>query len=285
MRSNLTLVCLGAMAALCLSAPVFAEETLDLQRVIELQQKQLEEQQRQIDAQQQQLEAQRNMLLDMQQKVQGLTQGVAAPEPPASKKVAVKPSETTPPRRTDTQTVRRDKDHPHEKWEGSFGVEALDTRFKIGGFAELDVIHDTDAIATPGEFVTSAILTGDATKADGADGQTNFSVSPTRLYLETRTPIQQHRLTTFLSMDFYGDAFGVSPDPRMRQAYGEISGILFGGDLLAGQAWSTFADLEAFPNTLDFPGTQQLFRHAPAAGALDPGDWRRAQTDDCRGNA
>ena len=39
MSSNLTLVCLGAMAALCLSAPVFAEETLDLQRVIELQQK------------------------------------------------------------------------------------------------------------------------------------------------------------------------------------------------------------------------------------------------------
>ena len=259
MRSNLTLVCLGAMAALCLSAPVFAEETLDLQRVIELQQKQLEEQQRQIDAQQQQLEAQRNMLLDMQQKVQGLTQGVAAPEPPASKKVAVKPSETTPPRRTDTQTVRRDNDHPHDEWQGSFGVEALDTRFKIGGFAELDVIHDTDAIATPGEFVTSAILTGDAAKADGADGQTNFSVSPTRLYLETRTPIQQHRLTTFLSMDFYGDAFGVSPDPRMRQAYGEISGILFGGDLLAGQAWSTFADLEAFPNTLDFQGPNSFF--------------------------
>ena len=157
MRSNLTLVCLGVMAVLCLSAPVFAEESLDLQRVIELQQKQLEEQQRQLDAQQQQIEAQRNMLLDMQQKVQGLSQGVAAsepsdvkPKPPDTEKVAAKPSETTPPRRTDTQTARRDKDHPHEEWEGSFGVEALDTRFKIGGFAELDVIHDSDAIASEG---------------------------------------------------------------------------------------------------------------------------------------
>ena len=75
-------------------------------------------------------------------------------------KIAAKPSETTPPRRTDTQTTRRDKEHPHEEWEGSFGVEALNTRFKIGGFAELDVIHDTDAIASKGQFVTSTIATG-----------------------------------------------------------------------------------------------------------------------------
>ena len=60
-------------------------------------------------------------------------------------------------------------------------------------------------------------------------------------------------------MDLYGDALGVQPDPRMRQAYGELSSILFGGDLLAGQAWSTFADLEAFPNTLDFQGPNSFF--------------------------
>jgi hypothetical protein len=159
-----------------------------------------------------------------------------------------------PPRRVETQTARRDKDHPHDDWKGSFGVEGLDTRFKIGGFGALDVIRDTDAIATPGEFVTSAISTGDATKAEGSDGQTSFSVNATRLYVETRTPIKQHRLTTFLSMDFFGDSTSTHPDPRMRQAYGELTNILFGGDLLVGQAWSTFADLEASPNTLDHQG-------------------------------
>ena len=260
MRSDLALLCLTAMAVLCISAPVFAQDSQGLRQVIELQQKQLEEQQRQIDAQQQQLEVQRNMLLDMQQKVQGLTQSVAAPEPPDAKKVAAKPSETSPPRRTETQTTRRDKDHPHEKWEGSFGVEALNTRVKIGGFAELDVIHDTDAIASKGQFITSTIETGDdAAKIDGADGQTNFSVNPTRLYVETRTPIKQRRLTTFLSMDFYDDALDVHPEPRMRQAYGELSNILFGGDLMAGQTWTTFADLEAFPNVLDFQGPNSFF--------------------------
>ena len=139
-------------------------------------------------------------------------------------------------------------------------MEGVNTRFKIGGFAELDVIHDTDAIASKGQFVTSTIQTGDdGKKTDGADGQTSFSVSPTRLYLETRTPIQENRLTTFLSIDFYGDAMGVAPEPRMRQAYGEVTNILFGGDLLAGQAWTTFADLEAFPSVLDFQGPNSFF--------------------------
>ncbi len=259
MKNVLILLCMG-LSLFLLLPPVFADDSLDLQRVVELQQKQLEEQQRQIDAQQRQLEEQRTMLLDMQQKIKGLTQVAAPPERPDTKTVAAKPSDASSPRRTDTQTTRRDKAHPHEEWQGSFGVESLNTRFRIGGFAELDVIHDTDAIASKGQFITSTIQTGDdAAKADGADGQTNFSVSPTRLYVETRTPIQQHRLTTFLSMDFYGDALGVSPDPRMRQAYGELSDIFLGGDLLAGQAWTTFADLEAFPNTLDFQGPNSFF--------------------------
>ena len=138
-------------------------------------------------------------------------------------------------------------------------MEKLKTRFKIGGFAQLDVIHDTDAIASKAQFITSTIVTRDATKAEGSDGQTNFSVNTSRLYFETRTPIKQGRLTTFLSMDFFGDALSAAPDPRLRQGYGELSNILFGGDLLVGQAWTTFADLEAFPNVLDFQGPSSFF--------------------------
>ena len=257
---NLTLLYLAAAAVFFLLSPAFADDALDLRQVIELQQKQLAAQQSQIDAQQQQLEEQRNMLLDMQQKIEGLTDAAVPPKAIAGEKSAVEQSETDIARRTDTKTTRRDKEQIHEEWEGSFAVEGIDTRFKIGGFAELDVIHDTDAIASKGQFVTSTIATGDdAAKIDGSDGQTSFSVNPTRLYFETRTPIKQHRLTTFVSMDFYGDALGVSPDPRLRQAYGELSNIFFGGDLMAGQAWTTFADLEVFPNVLDFQGPNSFF--------------------------
>ena len=96
-------------------------------------------------------------------------------------------------------------------------------------------------------------------KQTGQTGKPASASAPPGLFVETRTPVGQHRLTTFLGMDFYGDALGVQPDPRMRQAYGELSSILFGGDLLAGQAWSTFADLEAYPNTLDFQGPNSFF--------------------------
>lgn len=267
MKRILSSLYVVSVALFFLSTPALAQEAKAPSRpgqqghaakVKELQ-KIIETQQRQLDAQQGQLEAQQRQLQELRQKVQALAEGPAPTKAPVTEKTAAAPSGSDFSRRTDIQTVRRDKDHPHEEWDGSFGVEALDTRFKIGGFAELDVIHDSDAIGTPGEFVTAAIVTGDATKTEGADGQTSFSVNPTRLYVETRTPLKQHRLTTFLSMDLFGDSTSTTPDLRLRQAYGEVTDILFGGDLLAGQAWSTFADLEASPNTLDFEGPNSTF--------------------------
>lgn len=264
MRYDLILFYLAAASVFYLSAPAFAQESQrqapthpappgnaakveEMQRVIE-------KQQRQLDAQQERLETQKKQLQELRQQVQALAEDQETSETPVSEAPAAGPSGSEFKRRTDIQTTKRDQAQPHDEWQGSFGVEGLNTRFKIGGFAELDVIHDTDAIGTPGEFVTSAIRTRGATKVEGADGQTNFSVNPTRLYAETRTPIEQHKLTAFLSMDFFGDSTSTTPDPRLRQAYGEVTNILFGGDLLAGQAWTTFSDLEAFPNTLDFQG-------------------------------
>ena len=262
MRSNLILFYFAAVAVLCFSAPVFAQDAqmqpANAAKVQALKQI-IAEQQRQLDAQQTQLETQKENLRELQTQVQALAIGSVPPVAPVAEKHAATQSGTAPPRRKDSQSARRDSDYPHDEWKGSFGVTGLDTRFKLGGFAELDVIHDTDAIASKGQFVTSTIVTRGATKTDGADGQTSFSVNPTRLYVETRTPIKQHRLTTYLGMDFFGNALGVQPDPRMRQGYGELSNILWGGDLLAGQAWSTFADLEAFPNTLDFQGPNSFF--------------------------
>jgi hypothetical protein len=241
-----------------------AAKVQNLQRVIDAQQKQL-------DTQQEQLEAQKKQLQELRRQVQALAKEQETSRTPVVEQTTPVPPGGVTSRRTDIHTARRDKGQPHEEWQGSFGVEDLNTRFKIGGFAELDVIHDSDAIGTPGEFVTSAIVTRDATKVEGADGQTNFSVNPTRLYAETRTPIEQHKLTTFLSMDFFDDSTSTTPDPRLRQAYGEVTNILFGGDLLAGQAWTTFSDLEAFPNTLDFQGPNSFFGVPASRWCAGPG--------------
>ncbi len=233
-----------------------AQETSEAQKL----QRIIEEQQGQLDAQRQQLQEQEQKLQQLQQQVKELKEGAVPSKAPGAGTPEATPSAGAAfSRRTDTQTRRRDKAQPHEEWKGSFAVEGLNTRFKIGGFAELDVIHDTDAIESKGQFITSTIVTGNATKAQGADGETNFSINPSRLYFETRTPLKQRRLTTFLSIDLFGDALSVDPDLRIRQVYGELTNILFGGDLLIGQAWSTFTDLEAFPNTLDFQGPNSFF--------------------------
>jgi len=136
-------------------------------------------------------------------------------------------------------------------WPGSFAVADSETRFKIGGFAELDFIYDSDEITTRCEFVTSAITTGDG-NTSAANGRTSYCVNATRLTFETRTPTKLGRLTTFVSIDLFGNPS--TPELRLRQAYGEIDGALFGGTVLVGQSWSAFTDLDAWPNILDFEG-------------------------------
>jgi len=98
-----------------------------------------------------------------------------------------------------------------------------------------------------------------------------------RLYIETRTPIEQKRLKTFLSFDMFGDELGVEATPRMRQAYVELNDSLFGGDLLFGQAWSTTTDLESIPDVLDFRGIDNQF------GSLQPQlRWTKNLTNNMR---
>ena len=167
-------------------------------------------------------------------------------------------------RRIDLQTDRRDDAQQLDDWQGSFAITGTDTRIKIGGFMQLDVIHDTNAIESKGQFIPGSIITRNATKKDGSDGQTNFSVSPSRLYVETRTPVNQKRVKTLLSVDMFDNELDVAAKPRVRQAYVELSDILFGGDLLIGQAWSTTTDLESTPDVLDFRSVDGLF------GSLQP---------------
>ncbi|MBU1275505.1 MAG: hypothetical protein KJ720_09025 [Proteobacteria bacterium] len=222
------------------SAPDYAGKVQQLQKVIELQQRQLE-------AQQKQLEQQRNMLQSLQKQVRGLV------EAGAEKTAEAQRPEVKTTGRLATAAVTSSK-APQPDWPGSFEVQGSKTRFALGGFAQLDVIHDTGAITTPTDFVTSAIVTRGATKAQGSSGKTNFSVKTTQLWLETRTPVEQGHLKTYVSMDFFANAQSTTPDFRMREAYGELTKYVFGGDLLAGQAWSTAYYGVAWPNILDYEG-------------------------------
>ena len=261
MRENHILLCFISILHISFSLPAQAQDTdlpgkptdtstlatktKTLQQVIEEQQKQLNAQQSQIDAQNDNLQRFRQQLHDFDDEDKNLNTSHT--------------DNDIHPRRNDLQTDRRDDDQSGKNWQGSFAVEGTDTRIKIGGFLELDVIHDGSAIASKGQFIPTSIPSRNGTKKDGADGQTNFSVSPSRFYIETRTPNQHQQIKTFFSIDMYGNELGVDPELRMRQGYVEVSNSLLGGKLLIGQAWSTTMDLEGTPDVLDFRGVDNMF--------------------------
>lgn len=136
-------------------------------------------------------------------------------------------------------------------WAGSHSLFGSSTRFRVGGFLELDLVHDSDATGAPCQFITATIPTSGG---GGTGSQGNACINTSRLTVETRTPTTTGQFKTFISGDLFGDALSTSPSPRLRQAYGEFQGSVLGGDLLLGQAWGTYVDLEAWPDILDFEG-------------------------------
>ncbi|GAA5442156.1 hypothetical protein Misp06_00323 [Microbulbifer sp. NBRC 101763] len=224
-------------------AQVYVEAD-QLLRVIEDQQRQLEEQEAQIQRQKAALDA-------LRQQVEELRRAIPQdPSPPP--RIKNHPPEISP-----SELEAAIAEAPTD-WPGSIQVTGTELRIKIGGFAELDANYDTGAIVSPAEFTTSAIVTSDRTAAEGEDGQTNVSVQVSRLELETKMPWGGRQIKTETTMDFLRDTTIAEPILQLRKAYGQVSDILLGGDLLIGQDWSTFTNLNAWPNTLDYEGPNSM---------------------------
>lgn len=227
-----------------IASPGLAQQASDTERLLKV----IEEQQRRLEAQERQLQEQKDALQVLRKQVEAVQDAQSA-APSAT--VAAAPGPEAP--KLEKAVA------PREDWPGSVGLLGSETRIAINGFIELDAIHDSDAIVTPSAFVTQGILTRGATAAEGADGQTNFSAQASRVGVETRTPIGDRRLRTFTSVDWFDDFSTTKPNIRLREAYAELSDALFGGDLLVGQTWSTYTNLYATPNVLDFQAPNALF--------------------------
>ena len=264
MRRSAIVAALFFVALLNLSAPavVAADDTQaspartnDAKRLLRI----IEEQQRRLDAQDAQLEEQKKALQELRNEVEALQD---KSETPALMGIAGK-TEKPPQAKKIEKGFKTTGAAEKEEWPGFFRVPGTDTRFKISGFAELDIIHDTDDVRTPSAFVTQAIRTRGQGKGDG---QTSFSVQATRLALETRTPLEgsaldaPRRVTTFISADFFNNLGSTTPELRFREGYGDVNDFLHsGGDLLLGQTWSTYTNLYAVPSTLEFWAPNAVF--------------------------
>ena len=241
-----------------LAMPAFGQDVvtvLELQRIIEAQQKQLGTQQQQLEVQQKQLNEQRLLMQELHTQVTSLANDadkkemVVITEKPspgqAADQVKVLPKKMT----VLSEAFRYDRDSPTGSNVTYFdptktiNIPGTNTSVGLHGLVEFQIIHDTVALNN-NRFDTAFI------PMDGGPSQTKFSVNPTQIYLSSTTPVLEGRLNTMISMDFNGALD--HPEPRLRIAYGEfVSGDL-GLGVLGGQAYATMLDLRAVPETLDF---------------------------------
>src|SRR6056297_699036 len=139
------------------------------------------------------------------------------------------------------------------------------TTLTFGGYTKLDLIYDLDQGQGDTTFVPG--LAVGAPDGGGFDAH----VRQTRLNFRTDTQTETGPLTTFVEIDFFGtranEVFSNSHRPRLRHAYGRWNGWT------AGQTWTTFMPIEAYPATVDFQGPsgipfirQAQLRYTFAAG-------------------
>jgi hypothetical protein len=128
---------------------------------------------------------------------------------------------------------------------GYFRLPGTGTLIKLGGFIKTDFYYDTNQAGTYyGGYVPSSFPTGDQPHTQNA----SVSARPSRFFTEFRQPVHQGEGTVkgYLEFDFLGNYERTSL--RLRQFYAQYKNVL------AGQAWSAFADPDAFPDTLEFEG-------------------------------
>ncbi|GGA00728.1 DcaP family trimeric outer membrane transporter [Dyella caseinilytica] len=128
---------------------------------------------------------------------------------------------------------------------GFIQIPGTETLIRLGGYAKLDTIYDVNSIGSTDAFVTSSI----PVPAPHADtGNFTMQARQTRLSMEIRRPTMfDESMRFYFETDLYGGGNG-NYGFRLRQAYGQL------GNTYAGFGWSSFADLDAIPDTLDFEG-------------------------------
>jgi len=121
---------------------------------------------------------------------------------------------------------------------------------KIGGYFKLDALYDLDGSGNKTQFLISQIPVDGTPEADRS-GYFNMFVRETRFNFDIRKSSSDGIAQEFfLEMDFFDER---STSPRLRHAY-----IVY-GNLLAGQTWTTAAELSSLVYTLDFAAGDALF--------------------------
>lgn len=137
---------------------------------------------------------------------------------------------------------------------------------KISGFIQPALYYDNNNVLNNDAFVTSEIPTAELT--DIKFKRFHMSANQSRLGFSFKFPKAGTNTTAFMEGDFFSSSKGANTFFRLRHAY-----ITF-GEILVGQTWTNFGDVNASPNTLDLEGPNSM----PASRVAQI-RWRRQITD------
>jgi hypothetical protein len=127
-----------------------------------------------------------------------------------------------------------------ESFPGSISIPGSTSALKIGGFVKMNIVQSFNAIGTSDRFIVGTI----PTESTSSTNETSLTVSQSRLNFDFRDRTGKGVMRAFIEADFAGD----DDTFRLRHAFGQYR------DLLAGKTHSTFMDVEATPEELDFEG-------------------------------
>src|SRR5215204_6786252 len=122
-----------------------------------------------------------------------------------------------------------------------YGFAMLDFGYQFGQNHPdwFDTVRPTKLASFEGEFTPS--------------GKTYFSVRQSRLGARSTTHTKYGDLKTIFEFELFGTGVDAGQTTfRLRHAYGEL------GQFGAGQYWTVFGDVDAFPNTFEYWGPNGL---------------------------
>ncbi len=237
----------------------------------ELLERTIREQQKNLDAQQRQLSAQYELIKELQGE-QAASQPAETVEPAAeladtTKEITQSPTAETDGRSVGQQAaeaelVKRTASGEDDKevdvaatlydpsntvfdpdFPGAWHLPGSTAAMKIGGFVNLSLVNSFDPVLITDRFIVGSIP-ADGEKVTGARAGMDVTASQTRLNFEVREQTRHGTLRAFIEGDFEGQSEAF----RLRHAFGQYN------YLLAGKTWSTFANVNALPEEVDFEG-------------------------------
>ena len=135
---------------------------------------------------------------------------------------------------------------------GFIPIPGTNTIFKIGGSARTNAIVDDSNNGNPNEFIPSSFPVPGQPNA-GGPSRSQVEAKGTRINFEVRRPMgEDNNLRIYYENDFFGDSSSSTMTYRVRHLYAQAWNVL------VGQTFSNFEDIDAFPDVVNYHGPSGL---------------------------